>query len=1404
MHEEDISIPSMLSLSLAMMLLISPVLSNFGEGGRFEEDSPLSLDGIFWPMTGRDPYNTHEGEAGGRGIQDPVFGWSETDNTTSPGGVSSEMTDNIVFSGVERTSKRFIVDSNNTHIMARDGDTGKVAWSVDVRMIEGRTTNRLFSSPALLDIDDDDRVEVLASITDGGSHQLALFEPNITLSSSGYSYSSQAFFEDRVWLSTSGVIGPIIASTPTLYDISGDGIEDIIVGAGNRLFSYYGNNGTINWFLEIGPVGETIGTPAIYPGSGALRRIVVSSLPPDKSSLRTTVVNFQGLHLKNITVDPAPPPLVYTHVGPIPMPAVSDLDGDGNREIIIPYPANSGLGMVVIYSYSLEELVSIEDIPGTFEGSVALADLNGDSTDEILLQSRIFTLTSSTIMTCREVSRELSDWGHSTLWTRNGANIGTSPVYATPLACDLNEDSVPDALFRSNGVIYGILSDGTHYWNLTVSGHISNGNGLIGDLNTDDFLDFYLQGRMFTQKVVDLKIKDPPGTNIYLDDPQPVDGSPVTVNCVVENTKRTSVEDVVVRFIDLDGPGGDPVIIGDDRVDLTDTAEASVEWTPDGDGDHIISVIIDPDGNITETDETNNQGENSFNILPAFPDLTITGMTFLRGDGRKAGDSIRLVEKDPSTIVVTVANIGQKPVNGGTLRVNVNEDAPTGGSEMTSIDPIVNGRSLNVSVRWTPQNVAGEEETFKVEAWILPPQGVQEISSDNNNITDFTDVKSREPVGSFYLQGQVNGTDGEPEENVRVTVTIDRTGESLGPITTGSDGMYGFDFNFLTYLDADIVTVRASKDQMWGENTTRIYSEDITKDLPVRLTDIPTLSIFVSPEGSTEFEVVPGEEVSLDLSIVNDGNIGGDVQVTKEQTGNSTLSSAGILLTPNTFSLEPGNSRDVEVSFTVPDGEDPGREISLEITASISANGTETRKLVYTMTVVGDEQALVQMVSARNVSLGPGEDNMVSFELYVFNRGNVPFEYRLSVSSSLEDTSEFRSGSGQLLPGDGVSPYVDVTLPNGSDSVSGTITVLTSGLGTVGSYDIRIERAFPDLVVTGVIGSEPTDPILGEEIQLMARVQNNGEIPVTGVRCTFYEDGSIIGTRTIGRELRPGEEATVSGVGWNPSDIGEHRVSFVVDPDEEFLETDEENNQLERTFSFYPDLSIRSFSVGTGTLVEGERASFRVSVENEGNAPLSRGFIVTVNIDTSTGEQLISKNFDFDLDPSIDPEETVTLEFILPGGGGNRTFYVTVEPVGEDLEQDTSDNTASREVDIRGKEDDTGFMDYLPFIGIAILILLIIGGAFYVWRFGLPSSPPPEEEPEEGPEEGVKVESGEVPETEEADEVPGMEEPPSPDDVPVMEMEIAPEEEPVMVAEVVEAEIEEEEETPENELVPEV
>lgn len=1400
-----------LSVLFTIMVLSISFTTLDGVENAEGNSGPLSIDAIYWPMMGRDVYNTNEGTSPSKGLQDPDIKWTDTVNSTSLGAVGADMRENVLFSGVPTSEKKFVIDSNGTHCFVKDADNGRIAWQVDVRDIWGRITDQVLVSPALLDTDGDLRSEVLVPVTSGNQHNLALFEPNITLTVAGYSISSNVISDELIWNFTTPSGGALRTSSPTIHDITMDGVEDIIVGAGNSLHAYHGVNGKRIWELDIGVIGEALSTPAIYPGTGAIRRIVVNSLLPELNTLRTTIVNYQGDHLKNITSDLTPAGVLYTHTGNIPVPVISDVTGDVTKDILIPYPANLNYGRIIVYTYTLEEMVVIDDIIGRYEGGLTVADLNSDSSQNIIIQSKPQTAPSSFVAyrVYWDGARYLSE----RLWTRSGASSAALILDVTPLSCDLNSDGVSDVVFPNPGTLYAILSDGTYYWNMTIPGPTPDGFGMIGDLSSDDFCDIYLNGRFISQKLIDLKVKDPQATNIYLNDPEPIDGNPVTINCIVENTRGTEVDGVVVRFRDLDDPDG-PSVIGYDILDLVDTAEASVVWVPDGDGDHRIEVLLDPDGNITETDETNNQGLNNFIVAPAYGDLTVTSIGFIRGDGLLITDK-HLVVEDPSKIRVEVKNIGQKQITGSRIRVNVDGAAPAGGQEYTDVGTLKVSEARNITVSWTPQR----EGVNSVEVWIEPPSGETELSAQNNYLKNDTDVKGKEPVGSLYLQGIVTNTEGDPESDVRMTLTVDRTGEGLGPIETGSDGMYGFDMNFIEYLDGDTVTVRGSKDMLWGENGSKIYSEDVVKDLPVNLTDLPTLSIFISPVDETEYEVIPNQKVEARFNVENNGNIAGNVSITKTIEGNGTLKISDVITNPNSFSLDPDTSRQVAMDLTIPEGEIPGTEIIVRIKCSIIDDTTVEKELIYTFTVTENEDLIFQMISEADVVLGPDEGSSASFEFYIYNRGNVPLSYQMSVSSSLEDHSTFRDGSGTLDIEDSTSPFLDIVMPNSTNSLTGSVSLSTSGLGTVATWDISLTVVIPNLEISGVISTDPADVLLGDEILLIASIMNSGSVSVGDIRCTFYDDTTEIGSKTVSRKMEPDEVATITGIRWTPQTLGEHQVTFRIDPLDRIRETDEDDNTLTRNFNFIPDLSIKKVEMGS-EFGPGETAIARITVENEGNSPLTDGFMATVTSGSRDGEQLVSSPESEVLDPLMSREYTFDLQFDLPERSGNLTIYFSVSPQNDDGEEDLTDNWIANEVDIRSEDEGFKITDYMVYIIIAVVLLVAAGAAFYIWKFGLPIAPPPGEDetppsPGEVPEEGPVVEdaSREMEEGSDVEDVPEMDLSAEDDDVPVLEMGLIegpqePGEEPVMVAEVVEVEeipVEDEEITDdEEEMIPEV
>jgi hypothetical protein len=110
-----------------------------------------------------------------------------------------------------------------------------------------------------------------------------------------------------------------------------------------------------------------------------------------------------------------------------------------------------------------------------------------------------------------------------------------------------------------------------------------------------------------------------------------VAGEPgATLNAFVHNSGSGPVSNVTVQFTDnANGPVATPLTIGSTTV----TVEAggtvvTVPWnTANQFGDNLITVSVDPGGQITETSETNNQASVSIDVSSPVGDVNCNGVT---------------------------------------------------------------------------------------------------------------------------------------------------------------------------------------------------------------------------------------------------------------------------------------------------------------------------------------------------------------------------------------------------------------------------------------------------------------------------------------------------------------------------------------------------------------------------------------------------------------------------------------------------------------------------------------------------------------------------------------------------------------------------------------------------------
>ncbi len=242
---------------------------------------------------------------------------------------------------VNGDGKNEVVVQAYDHVCAFDGATGNPLWYYSLDM-------GLDVTPFLADIDNDGGVEVVAvSRTrdiSGPVRVMALSGANGTLE---WSYT----------LSTSS----LSTSSPTAYDLDGDGDMDVLIGCDDdTLYALDGSSGVPIW--KFGADGDVRTTPALDNGY-----LVFSSFAGTVYSL-----NFSGGLLWSISLGDN----IWAS------PVMGQLDGTGRADVVV---ATLGTGKVVALSGDNGSTLWTYSMPAGVRTTPVLADVDGDDTLEVVV-----------------------------------------------------------------------------------------------------------------------------------------------------------------------------------------------------------------------------------------------------------------------------------------------------------------------------------------------------------------------------------------------------------------------------------------------------------------------------------------------------------------------------------------------------------------------------------------------------------------------------------------------------------------------------------------------------------------------------------------------------------------------------------------------------------------------------------------------------------------------------------------------------------------------------------------------------------------------------------------------------------------------------------------------------------
>ena len=1167
-----------------------------------------------WPMIGRDPHHTGRGLGSPEGIYAPYVRWNTSFTQTSYGAVMGNFTPNVYFNSTSPRPLTGLVFTSAGTLYLLDGSSGEVAWAADFDSSDGIAGDDFgWTCPLLQDSDGDGRTEVLLAYPNNtASSRVVLYEPSLERTPGGWVWPQDSFRRAEVWNAT--IPGEARYSSPVAEDLNADGYDEVVIATNQAVFAINSTGGEILWRYNLSlPAGTLLSAPTIIEFNSRVKDVLLAYIYSNTYNL---VALRWGTLLYRKSIPLGIPPLVGVNF-PVPSPVVGDFTRSSGYEYAVVIPTVNANARVYLYTVAGTEVWNVTLTGGISFSTPAVEDLNRDGWDDLLLSTSGFDQALSARMYC------LSGLTGETIWRR--VKTLSSPTLLTfpspPVVDDIDGNGRPDVVFLLREVLVALEGEsGAYLWNLTSPPRDLRGAPIAGEINGKVFLDIFSDGTLISNELVDLTVRP---QEIYVSADPVVEGSEVIVSAIVRNLGPSVARGVVVEFHDT--WEGNTSLMG--RVVLQSVEEsqqASLQWTFEGAGTHTVTVIVDPENAIKETDESNNQAMRWIDVKPSFPDLTVERVILYRGDGAVVdGEERHLVEGETSRANVTVANRGFKKAQVIPISMYINGEVVFSDSYLQDIPP---GGLFNISIPFTVDTARWGYE-LRINITVDPSDAVQELSESNNTyLTTQQVIPSYNPGAHYFLEGYVyHGASAVG--GVRVEVKNLRSG-SIIALYTSSEGRYSTDLATFEggFREGDEVSIQAREGGLRSEEVViRVYSEDVGRVVNLTLKEVPFREIQLTTSGGND-TVGVNETVTVTLTVRNSGNLPANVTLQADhplldgEPGDGWEAS----LSEEELHLDPSEERLIILSITSPTAErcPPGAEVSVRVSALCTDEEGVEAYLTLNLTVrrvPGFEMKGLKT----SVNYDPNLPRP-SFSVSLKNWGNVPLRLHWNVSGALSDYLVNSEGSLSLSPAEAITLYINTTTTKAlpGDELLGVLSAVASGEGLEKSLVLSMKFVIPDLTFEGEVLLTPSHPILGEEITVEVTVVNRGSSPSSDFYLSIYAGSQNILRERIDHLMAGGKIS--KGTTWKPVVEGTYQIIAYVDPDGDVIESDEENNYVNVTLNLEPKVVLKRFDqASVRPVLLGRGEIFIVTLKNEGSAPYSGEVTLRLYLQGEGGERLL-------------------------------------------------------------------------------------------------------------------------------------------------------------------------------------
>lgn len=791
------------------------------------------------------------------------------------------------------------------------------------------------------------------------------------------------------------------------------------------------------------------------------------------------------------------------------------------------------------------------------------------------------------------------------------------------------------------------------------------------------------------------------------------------------------------------------------RIDAGQTVQAQVEWTVEGSeyiGEHNFRVVIDYDNVIMESNEGNNVFERSVWWGTTGPDLTIDDHSLLTSTDTPTQNANWWIEAD-------FKNEGTENVPDKiTVALYVDgKDVEDIKATALIADGLVAGGTERVRIEWTVDVGLGIHQIY---VGIDPFNTVSEQNEDNN-IVEYGTIDVQPPLPDLMIEPDDITFSQNPTyigETVFINATIHNIGsidaenfivdiylddELLASLITSIPGnsIYNHSLPFIPE-EAGEFKVRVEVDtediiSEANEYNNIAQKPELLEVLSVDKPDLEPTGITYNGSDTIDMKYKIGDTIQINITVENTGTQ--DVI----QAFNITTRIVWVKVEDDTETTVLGTeTHNKSILSSVPVGEKIYIEIeyrtkgSFYVVVDVDPEDVIDEINEFNNRMVGDRQDPIPRlrpdlsVSPADITFEPedvmaGQDTTIKAKIH--NDGKAP-AFGVVVYFYVNDTfindayideigeKESRFASVLWIPAEKgrykISVVVDPDKNIDEDEEGNNDAFI----------EIDVEAYLPDFSIDNEEISLDRETIYtDQDVTITAKIHNIGTANFTGnVTIRFIiklgEDVTVDENVTL-QNLTLDASKDVSII-WKPKVEGTYTIYIEIDPEEEILEIDEENNDatldgievLKLIVDFEPiKITFSPLAPKIGDLV-----TITVKVHNWGETGAENVKVTLYLNNAPLGNKTITFT-------KGDENKTTSFQWSTEGleaGVYNFTVYVDID--NEFSETDETNNQLSADITLyepqQPKKEKEGLDETIIYIIIAVVVIaVVVGGVGFWW-----------------------------------------------------------------------------------------